>query len=177
MHLINIRFSKTVSVKRHLSGRNIFPAMLNSRSTGPEDAGTDKYHICLLIVLYSKWLTSVLSLVYYFWSITITNTITLHSQSSITITITYYPMSYNCLYFIFQDHISTINKDCYPTPRLNNSVLLVEMDKCSVYNKAMVATMNGAKLMIVFTQQHSLVRGDYRIHTQDKLMIKIVLLA
>ena len=69
-------------------------------------------------------------------------------------------MSYNCLYFIFQDHISTINEDCYPTPTLNNSVLLVEMDKCSVYNKAMVATVNGAKLMIVFTQQHSLVRGD-----------------
>ena len=33
--------------------------------------------------MINKWLTSVLSLVYYFWSITITNTITLHSQSFI----------------------------------------------------------------------------------------------
>ena len=42
LHLINTRFSMTVSVKRHLSGRNIFPAMLKSRSTGLEDAGTDR---------------------------------------------------------------------------------------------------------------------------------------
>ena len=32
----------TVSVKQHLSGPNIFPAMLISRSTGPEDARTHK---------------------------------------------------------------------------------------------------------------------------------------
>ena len=37
----------TVSIKQHLSGRNIFPAILNSRSTGPEDAGTDKYHLVI----------------------------------------------------------------------------------------------------------------------------------
>ena len=43
LHFINIRFSKTVSVKRHLSGRNIFPATLNSHLTGAKDAGTDKY--------------------------------------------------------------------------------------------------------------------------------------
>ena len=82
------------------------------------------------------------------------------------------------LIHVFQDHISTSNEDCsidYPTPRLNNSVLLVEMDTCSVYNKAMIATMNGANLLIVFTKQHIMVRGDYQIHTQDKLIIKIVL--
>ena len=38
--------------------------------------------------MINEWLTSVLFLVYYFWSITITITITLKSQSSITITIT-----------------------------------------------------------------------------------------
>ena len=50
MHLINIRFSKNVSVKRHLSERNIFPAMLNSRSTDPEDAGTDNYRLANLLI-------------------------------------------------------------------------------------------------------------------------------
>ena len=40
----------TVSVKRHLSGQNIFSAMLNSRSTSLEDAGTDKYHLANLLI-------------------------------------------------------------------------------------------------------------------------------
>ena len=40
----------TVSVKRHLSGWNIFPAMLNSHSTGLEDAGTDKYYLVNLLI-------------------------------------------------------------------------------------------------------------------------------
>ena len=31
----------TVSVKQHFSGQNIFPATLNSHSTGLEDARTD----------------------------------------------------------------------------------------------------------------------------------------
>ena len=38
----------TVSVKRHPSGRNMFPAMLN-RLTGLEDAGTDKYCLANLL--------------------------------------------------------------------------------------------------------------------------------
>ena len=40
----------TVSIKRHLSGQNIFPAMLNSRSTGLEDAGTVKYRLANLVL-------------------------------------------------------------------------------------------------------------------------------
>ena len=40
----------TVSIKRHLSGQNIFPAMLNSRLTGLEDAGTDKYRLANLLI-------------------------------------------------------------------------------------------------------------------------------
>ena len=40
----------TISVIRHLSGRNIFPVTLNSRSTGLEDAGTDKYRLANLLI-------------------------------------------------------------------------------------------------------------------------------
>ena len=40
----------TVSVKQYLSGRNIFPAMLNSRLTGLEDTGTDKYRLADLLI-------------------------------------------------------------------------------------------------------------------------------
>ena len=40
----------TVPVKRHLSGQNIFPAMLNSCSTGLEDTGTDKYRLADLLI-------------------------------------------------------------------------------------------------------------------------------
>ena len=40
----------TVSVKWHLSGRNIFSVMLNSRSTALEDARTDKYHLANLLI-------------------------------------------------------------------------------------------------------------------------------
>ena len=39
----------TVSVKRHPSGRNMFPVMLN-RLTGLEDAGTDKYRLANLLI-------------------------------------------------------------------------------------------------------------------------------
>ena len=39
----------TESVKRHLSGRNIFPVMLNSRSTGLENAETQKYCLANLL--------------------------------------------------------------------------------------------------------------------------------
>ena len=47
---MNIKFSTTVSVKQHLFGQNIFPAMPNSRSTGPEDAGTQKYCLGNLLI-------------------------------------------------------------------------------------------------------------------------------
>ena len=78
-----------------------------------------------------EWLTSVLSLVYYFWSIIITITISLKSQSSITITITitvkkviitititititYYPMSAYMTYkpslFTFSNHALVYDK-------------------------------------------------------------------
>ena len=39
----------TVSVKRHLSGQNIFPVMLNSCSTGLENAETQKYCVANLL--------------------------------------------------------------------------------------------------------------------------------
>ncbi len=42
LHLINISSSNVLSFKRHLSGRNTFPAMLNNLSTGAEDAGMHK---------------------------------------------------------------------------------------------------------------------------------------
>ena len=42
----------TVSVKRHLSGQNIFPVMLNSCSTGLENAETQKI---LLSQLAQSW--------------------------------------------------------------------------------------------------------------------------
>ena len=45
-----MRFSMTVSVKRQLSGRNIFPVTLNSCSNGLEDAGTDKYRLANLLI-------------------------------------------------------------------------------------------------------------------------------
>ena len=40
----------TVSIKRHLFGQNIFPTMLNSRSTDLEDAGTHKYGLANLLI-------------------------------------------------------------------------------------------------------------------------------
>ena len=40
----------TVLVIRHLSGRNIYPTMLNSRSAGLENAGTDKYSLANLLL-------------------------------------------------------------------------------------------------------------------------------
>ena len=43
LHLIIINFSKVVSLIEHLSGRKMFPAMLNSLSTGAELAGMARY--------------------------------------------------------------------------------------------------------------------------------------
>ena len=47
LHLMNISFKNVVSGSRHLSGLNNFPAMLNSLSTGAEDAGIDYTFGCL----------------------------------------------------------------------------------------------------------------------------------
>ena len=69
LHLIHISFSKTISVKRHLSGRKIFPAMLKSRSTGPEDAGTDKQHSANLLITrgYSDYYFVLYYYYYYYY--------------------------------------------------------------------------------------------------------------
>ena len=40
----------TLSVKRHLSGQNKFPAMLNSCLARPEDVGTHKYCLANLLI-------------------------------------------------------------------------------------------------------------------------------
>ena len=42
IHRRNISCWKVLSVRRHLSGRNTFPAMLKSLSTGAEDAGMQR---------------------------------------------------------------------------------------------------------------------------------------
>ena len=43
LHLTIISFSKVLSDSLHRSGLNVFPAMLNSLSTGAEVAWTDRY--------------------------------------------------------------------------------------------------------------------------------------
>ena len=53
------------------------------------------------MIMINEWLTSVLFLVYYFWSITITITITLKSQSSVTITITITVKKSNHYYYYY----------------------------------------------------------------------------
>jgi hypothetical protein len=74
LHLMFISFSKTLSLKQHLSGRKNFPPILNSSSKNDSP-------------LYYKWYN------YYYITITglfltITITITVKFELSITITIT-----------------------------------------------------------------------------------------
>ena len=47
LHLMNISLKNVVSASRHLSGLNTFPAMLNSLSTGAEDAGIPSTHLAI----------------------------------------------------------------------------------------------------------------------------------
>ena len=58
LHLMNIRVSNILSVKRHLSERNTLPAMLKSLSTGADDADWDwnLYFISICILHRSKYL-------------------------------------------------------------------------------------------------------------------------
>ena len=47
MITMNTSFSNNISARQHLSGLNTLPAMEKSRSTGPLEAGIDKYwHAC-----------------------------------------------------------------------------------------------------------------------------------
>ena len=48
LHLIIINCSNLPSVRRHLSGVNTFPTMLNNLSMGAEDEGTPKMSLASL---------------------------------------------------------------------------------------------------------------------------------
>ena len=93
-----ISFSNFLSVSLHLSGLKIFPPILKSLSTGPDEAGIINQSTITLCNFYYNYyyrrvfvLTITITLVLRL-SITITITITLY-QVIFTITITYYPMS------------------------------------------------------------------------------------
>ena len=49
LHFKNIRASKFLSFKRHLSALKTFPAIENSLSTGAEEAGSAKYVTAILL--------------------------------------------------------------------------------------------------------------------------------
>jgi hypothetical protein len=49
LHLISSSVSKVVSVRRHLSGLKIFPAILNNLSTGADVAGVAMYFLAALV--------------------------------------------------------------------------------------------------------------------------------
>ena len=58
LHLININASNVLSLKRHLSGRKIFPTTLNKRSIGADDAGMQRKFGTILEMAgnFDRWL-------------------------------------------------------------------------------------------------------------------------